>query len=215
MPARAILRLLLAAVVFVRNLPGLLLFLRPGWLRVIPEPDGSRRVDAQLFDDIEAELAPLGFKRIGTHLESPPLGRGVLNYDLVNDEVPAFASAFRRRGTVDLYFLTPFEDGAFVLTADHKRHAVDRADALSGGLPGANPEQVLAAHRRRVEGLTEAGRHPAPGRDLAARGSAAQGWFEGAGSREIRLRHFNDLLLAILSFVILVAVGAFFLDVFG
>jgi hypothetical protein len=205
---RAVVSLLLAGVILWRNLPGALLCLWPGLMRARKGAADESRVDGALFDQMEAELAPLGFRRLGVHFEKAPLRRATLNYDFVNEAEGTFASAFCYGRHVRLYLLSAFEDGGFVLTADHRRMGIEREGYLSGGLPGALPEQLLAAHKRRVERMHESGHALVPDLSLDARVSAAERWFDGVGASETRLRQVNALLLSLIGAVILVAVAA-------
>jgi hypothetical protein len=201
---RVAISLALGLLILWRNLPGALMFLRPGLVRVRRAPEDA--LDEPLFAEMEGELAPLGFRRLGAHLEKAPLRRPVLSYDFVNEAEHTFGSAFRDGGVMRLYLLTPFSGGGFVLTADHRRTGVERGDYLAGGLPGAGPDALLAAHRRRVERLVREGRQPLADLSMDAREQAAVRWHRGAGARELRLRNANQLILCLMGVAILVAV---------
>lgn len=201
-PWRIALTLALAAFILWRNLPGSLWCLWPGLVRIRRAPGPSAEDEAgdeAAFDAMEQDLAPLGFQRLGVHLEKPPLRRATRVYDFVSPAEATFASAVLERGGGRLYLLTPFTGGAFVLTADHRRPGTEKPSRyLGGGLPGASPEQVLAAHRRRVERMREAGL--VAGADLSFDGRirAGEQWFQGVGRREIRLAHANALILGLM-----------------
>lgn len=200
---RAALSLALVAFVLLRNLPGALLFARPRLLRIRERPADAPEIDPALYDAMEKELAPLGFRRSGVFLEQAPLRRAVLQYVFAHDSDPTFATAFCQGDEICLYLLTPFDREAFVLTADHPRAPYEREGAcLSGGLPGSTPEQLLAVHRRRVERMRQAGRTPlgdlSPGRRLAA----ARAWVAGVGAREQRARHLNDAIMTSIAVVL-------------
>lgn len=198
--------LALAALILWRNLPGALLFLWPGLVRARAAAEDDPRLDRELFAQMQEELAPLGFVRLGVHLESAPLRRAALQYDFVSPAEATFATAFMAGRDARLYLITALGDGAIVLTADHARIGVDRPDYLAGGIPGASPEELLAAHRRRVERLVSAGHQRLAGLDFEARVALARRWFAGKGAGEMRLRHANALLLSLIGVVLLVAV---------
>jgi hypothetical protein len=193
---RAALSLALAAFVLWRNLPAAILCLFPRLMRARGEDETWPKVDRELFAQMEEELSPLGFKRLGVHVERAPLSRGQLAYDFVNEAEGTWCTATARGEEGALYLLTPFEGGRFVRTADHRVASIERpGECLSGGMPGAQPEQVFAAHRRRVERLKEAGRALQADLSLEARVKAANRWFEGCGARELRTRNLNGLVM--------------------
>ena len=201
--------LALALLVLWRNLPGALLCLWPRLLRARSLPDGAPEVNETLFEQMEGELVPLGFERLGAHLESPPLKRSRLVYDFVQRGEKTFASAFLDGPEVDLYLLTAFESGGGVLTADHARISAEQAGRfLSGGLPGATPVHLLAAHRRRVESLKVAGQTERSDLSLEARVSVACQWVRSAGAREVRLKNANAFILSLATLVMLGAMIA-------
>lgn len=203
---RPLISLLLLGFVLWRNLPGALLCLKPGMTRARKGSEDDKGVDHPLFEQMDAELAPLGFQRLGVHHEKAPLRPAVLSYDYVHLAEQTFGSAFRYGKHVRLYLLTPFHKGGFVLTADHKRYGNERDGYLAGGVPGATPEQLLAAHRRRVERLKEQGLEVDGELSLDARVEAANRWFAGAGVREIRLRHVNAFLISGIGLALIAAV---------
>ena len=204
-PSRALLSLALAAVILWRNLPVGLLCLSPGWMR-FRRLEGDDQVDLSFAALLEEELVPLGFRRLGTHLERPPLGRGTVCYDFVHEGEGAFATAFGSRGDVIFYLLTPLSQGGFVLTANHSRQGVERQGYLSGGIPDAPPEQLLPVHRRRVERLKEQGLTPTADLSMEGRLAAAVAWSRGKGVRETRLKSANAFILCLMGVVILIAV---------
>jgi len=195
-PWRAALSFALAAFVLWRNLPGAVLCLMPWLKRARGEDESWPRVDRSLFEQMEEELAPLGFRRLGVHVERAPLARGELAYDFVHDAERTWATAIVPGEEARLYLLTPFEGGSFVRTADHKVASFDRdGECLSGGMVGADPEHLFATHRRRVERMKAAGRAPQVDLSLEARVKAADRWFSGFGAHELRVRNLNGLLM--------------------
>ncbi|MBI5544589.1 MAG: hypothetical protein HY901_11915 [Deltaproteobacteria bacterium] len=149
-----------------------------------------------MFGRMQEELEPIGFRRLGVHVERPPLKRGEVAYDFVHEAAQTWGTAYGRGEDVQLVLLTPFDGSSFVLTADHRLMSNDQpGKCLAGGMPGAQPEHLLAAHLRRVERLKEAGRTVSADLSLEARVRAANAWFAGWGARELRLRHVNGLLM--------------------
>jgi hypothetical protein len=203
-PWRNLLGLALAAIILWRNLPAALLCLWPGFVRTRTVSEEGPSLDAGLFRALEEELAPLGFRRLGARIEKAPLRRPLACYDFAHDAERTFASAYRERGEVRLYFLTAFEHGGFVLTANHRRQGIERRGYLAGGIPGALPEQLLPVHRRRVERLVQEGQTPT-GCSPDARLSAARDWIRGAGVRETRLRNANGLILSLMGLAMAIA----------
>lgn len=190
----------LAAFVLWRNLPGALLCLFPKLMRARGEDESWPKVDRGLFAQMEEELGPLGFKRLGVHVERAPLRRSVVAYDFVHEGERTWATAKRQDREVTLTLLTPFDGGAFVLTADHQTQSLDLAgQCLSGGMPGAQPDQLFAAHRRRIDRIKEAGRAPAADLSLEARVRSANEWFAGFGGRRQRTRYLNQLLMTVMA----------------
>ena len=207
-PWRAALSLALAAFVLWRNLPAALLCLWPRLMRARGEDESWPRVDRFLFTQMEEELSPLGFKRLGVHVERAPLARGELAYDFVHDAEHTWATATVQGEEARLVLLTPFEGGAFVRTADHKVASLERdGECLSGGMVGAEPEHLFAAHRRRVERLKESGRVAQADLSLEARVKAADRWIGGWGARELRIKNLNGLAMTVVGLAIACAVA--------
>jgi hypothetical protein len=188
-----------------RNLPRALLFLWPGLAGARKLDETSPLVDFGLFEEVERVVAPLGFVRLGTHAEVHPLRRPSATYDFCLADEPVWGSAWRQGAEVRFALITAFLGGGMVLTADHKRLGIDRPPYLAGGLPDAAPEQLLAAHRRRVERLRQSGLSPISDLSLDARVSAARAWYRGPGAREVRLGAANAFILSSMA---LVLVGA-------
>ncbi|MGC4121873.1 MAG: hypothetical protein QM765_46295 [Myxococcales bacterium] len=190
----------LAAFVLWRNLPGALLGLFPKLMRARSEDESWPKIDKDLFARMEEELQPLGFRRLGVHVERAPLKRGIVAYDFVHEGERTWATARMQGREITLALLTPFDQGAFVLTADHRVQSHDEPGrCLAGGMPGAQPEQLLAAHRRRIERLKEAGRATSGDLSLEARVRAEGAWLSSFGARELRARHLNNLLMTLMA----------------
>ena len=203
---RAAISFALAAFVLWRNLPGALLCLFPSLMRARGEDESWPKVDRELFGRMEEELKPLGFARLGVHVERAPLHRGRVAYDFVHEGERTWATAWLAGEEVRLSLVTPFDGGGFVVTCDHRVLSQDRPGCLAGGMPGAQPEQLLGAHRRRVEGFREAGRAIPVDFSLEARVRAANAWYVGYGARELRLRNLNGFLLSLMGLAIFAAV---------
>lgn len=199
--------LLVALLLLYRGLPGALLCLFPGAMRQRPEP-ADEHPDGDEPEPVRhtvPALAALGFERLGVRRETPPLGPATLSWDFVHRAEKSYASLYLvDRRTRRLYFLTPYDGGALVLTADHQRPgAVQDGYYLAGGLVNATPEQLWAAHKRQMAAMEDTGRERVAQGTVADRMDAARAWFSGVGKREVRVRNLTAALLA--------AMGAFML----
>ncbi len=153
------------------------------------------------------ELERLGFVRLGARRESGALGGMDLGSDAwANEPEGAYADVFdhapRGGGGPWAYFLSPFADGAVVLTANHPRLARSTDRLRTGGLPGATLEATWAAHRAAVGRFAE--RHGRPGAraDLQARAEAARAWYRGPGRPELRRLFFLNFVNALFAILI-------------
>ncbi len=195
---------LFAAWMLVRHGRRAALFLAPSLVRAEGDPAAPPATPglARAGD----ELTRLGFVRLGTRRESGALGGLDLASDAwANEPEGAYADVFAHaprdgRGP-RVYFLSPFADGAAVLTANHPRLARSTDRLRTGGLPGATLEATWAAHRVALERF--AARHGAPDAraDLGARAEAARAWYRGPGRPELRrlfLVNFLNVLAAAL-----------------
>lgn len=194
---------LFAAWMLVRHGRRAALFLAPGLVRAEGDAESPPATAAQARAG-EA-LERLGFVRLGARRERGAMGGLDLASDgWANEPAGTYADVFAhapRGGGPWAYFLSPFADGAVVLTANHPRLARSTDRLRTGGLPGATLEATWAAHRTAVERF--AARHGQPGApaDLAARGAAALAWYRGPGRSEIRrlfLMNFVNALFAVL-----------------
>ena len=195
---------LFALVQALRYARRALVFLVPS-VRVTGEPDEPPRSAPRLR--LGAELERLGFTPLGILHERAPLGA-------LDREVDSYADASRgtyadvsqERGAADaprLLFYSPFQDGAYVLTANHPRHAVASARAQAGAVVGAAPEAQLAAHEIAVERFAAHHGAPAVALDLAARLDAARAWYAGEGRRELRWGAALSFAIAAFALVLL------------
>lgn len=189
----------LVAFVLVRNLPGALLFVRPGFTRWVRRgapghnPVASHGVAVR---DMLAELEELGFEVLGEGVEHRPLRAGRAEIVLASPQEHSYAIVRPVADEALLHYLAPFEDGSTVITADHAWQAADEPTYLAGGLPGSTPAQLLNAHRRRVARFLETGRAPSP-LDLEARGRLLERFYAtGPGRMETRRREAKNAVLA-------------------
>lgn len=181
-----------------RNLPGALLFVRPALTRVrvlggpaevVPTGHGS--AIAQMLQDV----AELGFEPLGVKWEQKPLGMKQKEFVFGSAAEHSYAGVMPVTNEAWLYFFTPFEGGATVITADFKWPAADERDYLAGGLPAATPTEVLNAHRRRVQRLIAGGHKPIEPLTLAAREASCVAFYaSGPGKRETRRRELVRLV---------------------
>ncbi len=185
------------------------LFLAPSLMRA--EGDASAGPATAALARTGDELEQMGFARLGARRESGALGGLDLASDAwANEPEGAYADVLAhapRGGGPRFYFLSPFHDGAVVLTANHPRFARSTDRVQTGGLPGAGLEATWAAHRVAVGRFAE--RHGAPEvrADMAARAEAARAWYRGPGGSELR-RLFLASFLAAAMAILIGAVGA-------
>ncbi len=181
-----------------RNLPGALAFVRPGWIRakIAGGPDAvSARGPAmrQMLGDLEE----LGFQPLGLIAEGRPLAATRHELVLAHPEARCFAGVRPVKNEAWLSFVTPFSDGATVITTDYHWPSIDEGDYLAGGLPGSSPLDVLNAHRRRVQRFVDAG-HPLDDRfTLEARAEAGRAFYAtGPGRRDTRRREIRGMVFS-------------------
>jgi hypothetical protein len=177
-----------ALLQFVRYARGAALFLFPN-VRVRAAPGAPPPSAARLRAG--AALEALGFVPIGVIEERGPLGTLARDSD-------AYASAARGvfadvlqegAGAPRVQFVTPFDDGAAVLTAAFRRRGVVTDRVQAGGMPDAPLAAVLAAHEKGVARLAANHGRPAVAEDVEARAAAARAWYGGEGRRELRRAH--------------------------
>ena len=188
--------LCIAGLLLLRwNLWRAILFLKPHAMRLDPDAPGDQMKLPEALAKAEAEVLSLGFARLGTHVERPPLSRARTNYDYVGEG--AWATLFTSpRGEPRLYFLTPTANEGFVITADHRRPALEVPGRyLSGGMDETGAERIYKAHLRRVATIGEAKVTPS----LEARVEAARTWYRGIGQREVRQQNMLGLLWTVFS----------------
>jgi hypothetical protein len=188
----------LIAFVLVRNLPGALLFVWPGFTRWSRRGEGHRpdALHGVAVRDMLAELESLGFRVLGEGEERRPLRPGRAEIVLASEAEHSYALVRPQEDEAFLHYWAPFEDGSLVVTADHPWSAVESPGYLAGGLPHSTPTQLLNAHRRRVARFLERGRVPSP-LTLEGRGALLERFYaRGPGRGETRRREVKNAVLA-------------------
>src|SRR4051812_33720611 len=101
----------------VRHGPRALLYLFPGSMRARALSEGPRPTPRMLR--VAEALEGLGFQPLGHKGENGPLGGIAVRSDVFVNEIDgAYADLFLWKGSEPyLYFLSPFPDGALILTA--------------------------------------------------------------------------------------------------
>ncbi len=187
-------------------LPGALLCLWPGFMRVREEDEGDAGREPLALGSIAQELVALGFRRVGVRVEGPPMRPGVRTWEYALPSENTFASlGFDDEPMLTLE--TPFADGSFVVTSDYRRPGVERRGRyLAGGIPGATPQQLLTVHRRRVEELRTGGKAPVADATLTGAVAARRTLFRGVGAREIRTANATRLMVALVALMAVISV---------
>jgi hypothetical protein len=180
-----------AAMMIVRYGRRGILVVAPSLVSSRSVPDGPSPTEAQRA--AAEALLPLGFRRLGSHVEEGPLrGLGLRSETFADTDGLVFADVFEmapRPGDVArVQLLSTFPDGAAVLTANHARAARSGRWGEIAGLPGAPPRVVAEVHRRTVTRLGTLHGAPLPAVDLGGRDAAARSWYRHAGGAEIRRR---------------------------
>lgn len=188
----------LIAFLLWRNLPGALAFVRPAWVRpsIASGPDGVA-ARGPAMRDMLGQLDELGFSPLGVVATRRPLARTSRELVLASADERSFATVRPVKNEAWLSYVTHFDDGAAVITADFHWPSVDEADYLAGGLPGSGAAEVLAAHRRRVQRFVDAGRPVGASYDLDALVRAGRRFYaKGPGRRELRRKEIRGLIFA-------------------
>lgn len=199
-----VLVVLFAVLMLVRHGGRALLFAAPGLVRTGGDPGSPPATPAQARAG--EELARLGFLRLGARRERGALrGLDVDSDAWASPAEGAYADVLGHaapggRGP-QVYFLSPFADGAMVLTANHPRLSRSSERLQTGALPEAPIAATWAAHRAAVARFAAGHGPPAAAADLSARQEAARAWYRGPGRPELRRRFwvsFLDTLVAVL-----------------
>jgi hypothetical protein len=196
---------LFALYMLARYGRGALLFVAPSLVRVEGEPSAGPRTLAQLRAG-EA-LAALGFVRLGARREAGPLRALDARLDawaLPEGGIYADVAEGAPAGGARVSFVSPFPDGAFVVTANHARLALRGPKLQAGGLAGATLEAALAAHRVALARFAREHGAPSAALDLEARLASARRYRAGPGRREIRRETAMSFLNACIALVLLV-----------
>jgi hypothetical protein len=181
-----------------------LAFIAPSLVRVAPEGGGARTL-AQVRAG-EA-LAALGFRHVGAYRERGPLGAFAARRDAwasPDGGTYADVDAGGRGGEADVTFVSPFGDGAFVVTSNHPRVALSGPLVQAGGLAGASVEAALAAHRVAVQRFAATHGAPEAFATLPARVLAAGRFRAGPGRAEVRRHAAMSFANACVAVVLLV-----------
>jgi hypothetical protein len=188
----------LIAFLVARNLPGALVFLRPAFIRCRVEggPEAAPRVARGMaMREMGNDLEEQGYAPVGVLSERRPLARARRELVVASPEGEGFAVVAPVGNEAWLHFVTTFEDGSTVITADYRWPSVERKDYLAGGLPGGSVLEVLNTHRRRVRRFVEEGRRPDERRTLEARREACNAYHaRGPGRREVRRREVKAMM---------------------
>lgn len=195
----------LIGVLLFRNLPGALMFVRPGWIRQAAKggpdavgPEARGPAMTVMLDD----LLDAGFQPLGLLEERRPLSRAIVELVFIHEEVGCFAGVRPIRNEAWLTLSTPFRDGALVTTSDFRLPSVDEDDYLAGGLPGSGPHELLNAHRRRVQRFVDAGREVDDRLSLEAREEVGRRFYtEGPGRREIRRKEIKAMAFSSIALI--------------
>mgnify|MGYP000922923549 CR=1 FL=1 len=184
----------LLGLVVARNLRGFVHFLRPGAVRFsVNEAPGLEHPAVRLLG---RELQELGFSMVGRVRQRRPLTRVQENTVFFDEASGDWAVAFPVGREAWLYFLSEPRRDCFVLTADHGFPSLESENFLTGGLPGASPREVYAAHRRQLERVARGGAEAGP-RDLRAFVDTAQRFFSrGPGRADLRRQSIRGFVFA-------------------
>lgn len=198
----------LVGFLFWRNLPGALLFVRPGWIRCRVaggvEAMGQLAGGPAMREMIDA-VEDLGFAPVGVLEERRPLARTRRELVYANPEARAYAVIAPVGNEAWLQFVTPFSGDATVITADFHWPSVEEPGYLAGGLPGASPVEILNTHKRRVQRLVDEGRALDGRYTLEARAESCTAYYgRGPGRREVRRREVKGLMFTTALVVVVV-----------
>lgn len=98
------------------------------------------------------EIQNLGFIKLGTKIEKPPLwARGVGTIIFTSTNASEIVSVFVVGKKTIYYFLTLFNGGQIVLTANNYYKTVNTDYLYQSVVTTNNPEEVLEIHRKHVE----------------------------------------------------------------
>jgi hypothetical protein len=193
-----------ALFMLVRHGRRALLFASPRLVRVTAEERPSTVGQLRAV----SELEELGFRRIGGKRERGIAGGLDLQSEVyVNRAVGTFADVYAHQPpgspTAMVTFLSPFADGALVLTANHPRVPILSERGLVGGLQLTDIGATWGAHQKAIEHFTAKHGAPAVEETLASRLSTARAWYRGVGGRELRKLFTFNFLNALIALLLL------------
>lgn len=196
----------LLGYLFWRNLPGALSFVRPGSIRCRigggPDAVGLAATGPAMREMIR-EIEELDFEPLGLLVEKRPLRRGRRELIYANPDTHSFAVVAPVGNEAWLHYVTPFVDGATVITADYRWPSVEEPDYLAGGLPGGGPLEILNTHKRRVQRFVDEGRVVDERYTLEARAEGCDAFYaRGPGRREVRRREIKGLMFTTAALVV-------------
>lgn len=154
--------LVLFAVWGIPNLVGFLRCLVPGKVDRDFETDAIDPEDySKETQEIIGALSALGFVPLGVKVERPKTGPAAQELSYAAAEDRSFASIHgMHRQQPNMYFFTPFQDGAVVLTGDIAMQPVRSPNFLHQGVAGSDRAEQWRRHLREVEKMTKAGHLP-------------------------------------------------------
>lgn len=186
-----------------RNLPGALLFVRPGFIRCRPV-GGKEHVSARspAMREMVRDIEDLGFEPVGVVAQHRPLARAQQELVFASREDRSFAVVSPVRNEAWLQFVTPFQGGTTVITADYRMPSVDEKDYLAGGLPNGSPSEILLTHKRRVQRFVDEGKAVDDRWTVEARAETCGAFYaRGPGRKEIRRQEVKQMMFATVALV--------------
>lgn len=202
----------LVGFLLFRNLPGALIFVRPGWIRC-RVVGGREHVVARspAMREMVRDIEELGFEPVGVVAQQRPLARAQQELVFASREDRSFAVISPVRNEAWLQFVTPFQGGGTVITADYRMPSVEERDYLAGGLPNGSPSEILLTHKRRVQRFVDEGKSLDDRWTVEARAETCGSFFaRGPGRKEVRRQEVKQMMFtaAALVWVGMVVVGA-------
>jgi hypothetical protein len=168
---------------------------------------------SNLARELCRRLEALAFEPLGVKWEQIGLRARTREVSYACQERQAFASIFAFEGSRPrLYFVTPFQDGAVVLTGCYRRSPLHSDLAIATGLPGADVGAALEAHARNVQEMASKGHLPFDKWAREERLAATQLWYENRAwhPADFRLAKRAQSILVVTGIALFIAGGALF-----